>query len=240
LKNPLFKKIFTDNLNHDTPAAQHVWTDIDKMYALDIQSTEHLLERLNALEVIYLLGDVLRVNTMLTRSNLVAGDMDNDALTRFLRLLILMLESKLQPYVVPNPIVLSTALTAGQKTVWLDPEKNQNITDANKHSFIQTFCAKYDNAFTKSIFGVYDQKLGHAWSEENMTPAATHIQNNTVDIPTLAYHGNMVVQNTARNTPVRDVKCVGHLGNSYPGVASIREGRGRVFQPDSVAKMHIM
>jgi hypothetical protein len=240
LKNPLFKKVFTDNFDKDTPATEHVWTDIDKMYELDIQATENLIEKLDNLEKAYGLDSLDRVNALLSRAHLAAGDMANPALTDFLQDLILMLRSKLQPYVIPNPIVLSTALTASQKTVWLDPEKNQNITDATKHSFIQTFCAKYDNQLTKSAFDVYDQKLGHAWSEENMTSAATHIQNNTVDIPTLAYHGNMVVQSTVRNTPTRDVKCVGHLGNSYPGVASIREGRGRVFQPDSVAKMHIM
>ena len=239
-KHALYTKVFGHNLNHDIPVGQHVWVDIDKMYDLDIQTTENLIEKLEKVQTEYNTGDIALVNAVLTRAPLLAGDLQNRSLREFFDDLILMLRSNLLPYVIPNPIVLSTALTASQKTVWLDPEKNQNITDATKHSFINTFCTKYDHPFVRSIFDVYDSKLGHAWSEENMTSAATHIQNNTVDIPTLAYHGNMVVQNTARSTPPRDVKCVGHLGNSYPGVASIREGRGRVFQPDSVTKMHIM
>ena len=40
--------------------------------------------------------------------------------------------------------------------------------------------------------------------------------------------------------PVLEVKFVGHIGNSYPGDASIREGRCRIFQPESVRIVHIM
>jgi hypothetical protein len=72
-----------------------------------------------------------------------------------------------------------------------------------------------------------------------VTSAATHIQNNTVDIPTLAYHGNMIVREGGERQIPRDVKCVGHLGNSYPGVANIREGKGRIcLQVDK--NVHIM
>ena len=235
----LYKKVFVDNLNHEFDAAARVWYDIDLMNDLPMQATEKVLQRLTYLMSQYEV-DLAKVNAVLHRAPLVPADMENAELKDFLDDLINMLQSKTQPFVVPNPIVLSTAMTNGQKTVWLDPEKSQNITDATKHSFIQTFTNKYDNVFTRRAFDKYDTALGHAWGEENMTSAATHIQNNTVDIPTLAYHGNMVVKNVHQHTPARDVKCVGHLGNSYPGVASIREGRGRLYQPDSVTKMHIM
>jgi hypothetical protein len=100
---------------------------------------------------------------------------------------------------------------------------------------------QYDNQFATDVFTKYDDLLGRAWREDQLTPAAVHIQNNTVDIPSLAYHGNMVVREPGPgNNPGRDVKCVGHMGNSYPGVASIREGRGRVFQPMDTRSVHIM
>ena len=235
----LYKKVFVDNLNHEFDPAARVWHDIDLLHELSMQATEKVLQRLEYLVIQFGLS-LADVNVVLHRVPLVQAEMDNTELSEFLDDVIQMLRSKTQPFVVPNPIVLSTAMTNGQKTVWLDPEKSQNITDATKHSFIQTFTSKYDNEFTRDAFEKYDTALGHAWAEENMTSAAAHIQNNTVDIPTLAYHGNMVVKNVHPHTPARDVKCVGHLGNSYPGVASIREGRGRLYQPDSVTKMHIM
>ena len=240
LTNPLFTKVFADNLDHyfvDT--GSQVWHDIDRMYNLSSQVVETVLHQLKELKKFFGIS-LADVNKLMHRTHLAQADIENPDLNRFLDDLIHMLQSKTQPFVVPNPIVLSTAMTTGQKTVWLDPEKSQNITDATKHSFIQMFVNKYENDFTRSAFEKYDTALGHAWAEENMTSAATHIQNNTVDIPTLAYHGNMVVKNINQQMPLRDVKCVGHLGNSYPGVASIREGRGRLYQPDSVTKMHIM
>jgi hypothetical protein len=130
--------------------------------------------------------------------------------------------------------------------VFMDAEKNQSINDSEKHSFRGTFMNQYDNQFATDVFTKYDELLGRAWREDQLTPAAVHIQNNTVDIPSLAYHGNMMAcemngvgANQRLGLP-RDVKCVGHMGNSYPGVASIREGRGRVFQPTDTRTVHIM
>jgi hypothetical protein len=234
------KKIFHANLNRVvTKVEEQVWDDIDRMYNMNDEKIDKLIDTLKTFKLHYTNKDVDEIHKWTGGTKLDSGDLDDDDTLEFLKNMIDMLKSKSKSYVVPNPIVLSTSLTSGQMSVWLDPEKHQNIIDANKHSFIETFTSKFDNRFTQKVFELYDKQLGHAWSEENLTSAATHIQNNTVDIPSLAYHGNMVVRESPGTVP-RDVKCVGHLGNSYPGVASIREGRGRVYQADTVQKMHIM
>lgn len=235
----LFKKVFTGNLNIKVKKDEEVWNDIDYMYNFSSQTVDKVLDVLQTFQRYYNASDSAAIYAWTTGQILNDDDFNDIHLSTFLDDLIDMLKSRIKSYVVPNPIVLSTSLTSGELNVWVDPEKNQNITDSTKHSFIDTFNEKYENEFTRQVFAKYDKTLGHAWGEENLTAAATHIQNNTVDIPSLAYHGNMVVRESPGTVP-RDVKCVGHLGNSYPGVASIREGRGRVYQPDTVQKMHIM
>lgn len=235
----IFKKVFTGNLNNKVKRDEEVWNDIDYMYNFSSQTVDKVLDVLQTFQRHYIRSDIDAIYAWTGGLMLNDDDFNDINLLTFLDDLIDMLKSRIKSYVVPNPIVLSTSLTSGELAVWVDPEKNQNITDSTKHSFIDTFKEKYDNEFTSQVFNKYDKTLGHAWGEENLTAAATHIQNNTVDIPSLAYHGNMVVRESQGTVP-RDVKCVGHLGNSYPGVASIREGRGRVYQADTVQKMHIM
>jgi len=236
---PNFKHFFTDFLDTRFTVEKRVWDDIDKMYSLKGEDIEKLMETLNELyENInnYIGGSQEGLETQVpgTTANHV-----NVPLKTFVKDLIDMLQSRTKPYVAPNPIVLSSSLSKANPTVWLDAEKNQNVTDTHKHSFIDTFCKTYDNSFTNALFDMYNERLGRAWSEDNVTSAATHIQNNTVDIPTLAYHGNMIVREAGDRHIPRDVKCVGHLGNSYPGVANIREGKGRIcLQVDK--NVHIM
>lgn len=235
----IFRKVFNQNLDRLVLETERVWHDIDRMHPLSSQAVEKVVDVLKKFKNLYTIPDLDEIHTWTGGMRFIDDDLNDDDLITFLDDLIAMLQSKSTSYVAPNPIVLSTCLTTGELSVWVDPEKNQNITDSTKHSFIDTFTAKYPNNFTTQVFETYDKTLGHAWGEENLTSAATHIQNNTVDIPSLAYQGNMVVQGPAP-TINREVKCVGHLGNSYPGCASIREGRGRIFQPDLVSKMHIM
>ena len=234
-----FKCIFTDFLDGKLEPQQHVWSDIDKMYKLSAETLETLTEILQKLgENIELYIDGSRAALEHQVANIQPNHVDED-LKRFVDDLVKMLESRTKPYVAPNPIVLSSSLSKANPTVWLDAEKNQNVTDTHKHSFIDTFCNTYGTPFLTDLFGIYNERLGRAWSEDNVTSAATHIQNNTVDIPTLAYHGNMIVREPGDRQIPRDVKCVGHLGNSYPGVANIREGKGRIFlQVDK--NVHIM
>jgi len=252
--NAAYDHVFVRNMQVlFLPRERWVWHDIDLMYALSPDHLEELIDRLKNLKVAIRTGDPNAVDRALTQDgaagpahNVVAADITQD-LTDFVDDLLAMLQSRSKQYVVPNPIVLGTVLTHATLNVFLDPEKNLNISDPEKHSFKTTFLSHYDNEFTRDIvFRRYEDLLGNAWTEDQLTPAAMHIQNNTVDIPSLAYHGNMVAcemtgvgVNQRLGLP-RDVKCVGHMGNSYPGVASIREGRGRVFQPTDTRTVHIM
>jgi hypothetical protein len=230
-----------------------VWHDIDLMYALPVDILDEMVERFQSLKRGLMIPVADSVNAALARGGGVGPHravIDHEIsreLIEFVDDVLAMLQSRSKQYVVPNPIVLGTVLTHVTLNVFLDPEKNLNISDPEKHSFKATFLSHYDNTFTRDIvFPRYDGLLGNAWREDQLTPAAMHIQNNTVDIPSLAYHGNMVacemngVGANQRLGMPRDVKCVGHMGNSYPGVASIREGRGRVFQPTDTRSVHIM
>ena len=38
---------------------------------------------------------------------------------------------------------------------------------------------------------------------------------------------------------VDEVKCIGHMGNSYPGMASVREGRGLQTMNAPAQIMHL-
>ena len=242
MEHPQYAAVFTGGMNRLYRDDLHrVWHDIDRMYELPADTLENIVERLKNLQADLIAQDFGALNRVFVGAALTIGDIDSPDLLEFVGDLLLMLQSRDKPYVVPNPIVLGSVLTTRATSVFVDPEKNQTITDSQKHSFRQTFSDQYQNSFIQLVFERYDELLGHAWREEQLTPAAVHIQNNTVDIPSLAYHGNMVVRDAGANpNPARDVKCVGHMGNSYPGVASIREGRGRVFQPIDTRSVHIM
>lgn len=250
--NASYAAVFGVHMNGIFPNQEHqVWHDIDRLYELPQDTIEKMVEILKNMRAALAVGNVVGMNRALDNPGAVvvavtAAEMTVDLIT-FVNDVLDMLEAYSKPYVVPNPIVLSSVLTNNFMGVFLDPEKNQTITDAHKHSFMKTFTDQYQNQFTRDVFLKYDQVLVHAWKEDQLTPASVHIQNNTVDIPSLAYHGNMVAcemmtgpaGNQRLGVP-RDVKCVGHMGNSYPGVASIREGRGRIFQPMDTRSVHIM
>ena len=243
---PHYTAVFTRNLNNSFVLEYRVWSDIDRLYNLPTDILDTMVQTFKDLLEGLMTNDVDRVNLVLTHAGVVQADIISPELVEFVTDVLGMLQSRSKPYVVPNPIVLGTVLTNNPMAVFLDAEKNQSINDSEKHSFMGTFMDQYDNTFTRHVFDTYDLILGRAWREDQLTPAALHIQNNTVDIPSLTYHGNMVAcemtgvgANQRLGVP-RDVKCVGHMGNSYPGVASIREGRGRVFQPMDTRSVHIM
>ena len=55
-------------------------------------------------------------------------------------------------------------------------------------------------------------------------PAGESAINNLSDINDVMYHGTMEIKNGG--TDAHDVRGTGHLGHCWPGVASVREGRG--------------
>ena len=76
----------------------------------------------------------------------------------------------------------------------------------------------------ESMFAVYDQHANHMWNVSSTMPTATYMQNNATELPSCAYHGNLFID---KLKGVReDIRCVGHLGNSFPGCSTIRQGKG--------------
>jgi hypothetical protein len=138
---------------------------------------------------------------------------------------------------VPNPVILSTFLrdsdaniTDVEGTAMRDREKTHNFyvqflryfeEDANT-----TFWghAEIMKELIKAMFNMYNKKALHLWSVSNAVPAATYMQNNATELPAFAYHGNLNIDKP--NKPQEQVRCVGHLGNSFPGCSTIRQGKG--------------
>jgi hypothetical protein len=52
----------------------------------------------------------------------------------------------------------------------------------------------------QGLFSMYQHGAGYLWTSNNKIPAATYMQNSTTEIPSLAYHGNLVMdrQNIGR------------------------------------------
>jgi len=139
---------------------------------------------------------------------------------------------------VPNPVILGTFLgeLAAPQSVGTDAEGSEILDRNRQHDFAYQLVHYYDDdsdfpiqkaAMKKLIQGLfrkYQEGTGYLWTSTNKTPAATYMQNSTTEIPSLAYHGNLVIDR--QNIGREEVRCVGHLGNSFPGCSCIRQGKG--------------
>jgi hypothetical protein len=138
---------------------------------------------------------------------------------------------------VPNPVILSTFLrdsdaniTDVEGTAMRDREKTHNFYVQFLRYFEEdvgtTFSghAEIMKELIKAMFNMYNKKALHLWSVSNAVPAATYMQNNATELPAFAYHGNLNIDKP--NKPQEQVRCVGHLGNSFPGCSTIRQGKG--------------
>ena len=138
---------------------------------------------------------------------------------------------------VPNPVILGTFL--GEQTtpqsLTTDPEASEML-DRNRHHDFAHQIVKYfddDGAYPEQksamkdliehIFKLYQNDASYLWTSNNKIPASTYMQNSTTELPSLAYHGNLYID---RPNGREEVRCVGHLGNSFPGCACIRQGKG--------------
>jgi hypothetical protein len=152
---------------------------------------------------------------------------------------------------VPNPVILSTFLREDAQAVGVDEDGSVRTDKDDQHNFMVQLKNHFrDDDFKPQsgfmldllddFFAMYADKAVHLWSTSNIMPAALYIQNGTTELPSLAYHGNMVVENDRRKTR-EEIRCVGHLGNSFPGCACIRQGKGMLNmyekQPTAV---HVM
>jgi hypothetical protein len=138
---------------------------------------------------------------------------------------------------VPNPVILSTFLRDSDVNI-TDVEGTAMRDRERTHSFYVQFLKYFEEdanttfsehaeimkELIKAMFNMYNKNALHLWSVSNAVPAATYMQNNATELPAFAYHGNLNIDKP--NKPQEQVRCVGHLGNSFPGCSTIRQGKG--------------
>jgi hypothetical protein len=125
---------------------------------------------------------------------------------------------------LPNPLIMNDIFEKQlRKQLKLDPEGTHILSDAD--DFL--FWTRYKNSVNKNAvktLDFYKNQTDSIFAHALSISASEHIRGNTCDIPCLAYHGNM--KYTRYDGGYSDIKCIGHLGNSFPGVANVRDGRG--------------
>jgi hypothetical protein len=138
---------------------------------------------------------------------------------------------------MPNPVILSTFLRDKSQSVPTSAEGTAAYDKDNRHSFYHRFIDYFteDNydfrdqshimkELIRSMFAMYDEKANQLWTVNNVMPAATYMQNNATELPSCAYHGNLIISKVKGGQ--EEIRCVGHLGNSFPGCSTIRQGKG--------------
>jgi len=141
---------------------------------------------------------------------------------------------------VPNPVVLRSFLgpMSGAQSASVNADGSQMLDSQKLHDFAEHLLAYFDGntefaekdaamrAALEAIFACYRGHADYMWTSANSTPASSYMQNSTTELPTLAYHGNLILEKHRKGH--EEIRCVGHLGNSFPGCASIRQGKGMV------------
>jgi len=157
------------------------------------------------------------------------------------------------PFEMPNPVVLSSFLRDKQANNFqTSPDAEQASDASDLHNFKIVF-KKYfeepDNGFQDSArmmlqiidecFEMYNSYAPELWSSNSIMAASAYMQNNATELPSFSYHGNLVCQKTSGVS--EEVRCVGHLGNSFPGSASIRQGKGMLNMYEKMPlPVHVM
>lgn len=143
---------------------------------------------------------------------------------------------------IPNPLILPKMFNPEQQcAVCVDSESIVPISDGDKHQLCKFLARNMSkNIFsqhTESIYRVYCRELDALFSSPHKILPSENIRANTAQIPTLSYHGNM--RTKQGHVVIDDIKCIGHLGNSYPGMSSIREGRGNQTMNAPTTLVHL-
>jgi hypothetical protein len=154
---------------------------------------------------------------------------------------------------VPNPLILSSILrNLSHSHVSFNAEGAATTDKNDAHNFKTQFLAYIDadkdlfatqvtvmKTIVEEFFEMYDRQASNLFLVNQLLSASTYIQNNQTELPAMAYHGNMKIDKIKGGQ--EEVRCVGHLGNSYPGCACIREGKGMInmFQSMPTA-VHVM
>ena len=141
---------------------------------------------------------------------------------------------------VPNPVILKSFLgvISEAPSASVDADGSQMLDNQRHHDFAYHLLKYFEenNEFKEQdrvmqelleiMFQHYQSKAEYLWTNVNSTPAAAYMQNSTTELPTLAYHGNLTLDKHKKGH--EEIRCVGHLGNSFPGSASIRQGKGMI------------
>jgi len=147
---------------------------------------------------------------------------------------------------IPNPLILPTMFAPEHDApVFVDSESTVPISDSQRYGLSRfllnnmTKTVYSGNADTSAVYKKYTEDLEAIFhSQVNIQPGE-NIRANTTQIPTLCYHGNMRVKQLGTGTVLEEMKCIGHMGNSFPGMASVREGRGVQSMNVPASIMHL-
>jgi hypothetical protein len=134
-------------------------------------------------------------------------------------------DASTQPW--PNPIVYHSDVSASYCP---DPEKSQGATpNLNEHVvFNHRLNSPLCSQAVQDKFQRYMNKLQMTqWinADQSNRPAGEACIANEASSSPMAFQGSMRVLN-AMGAQIEDIKGSGHLGHSYVGIASVREGRG--------------
>ena len=155
---------------------------------------------------------------------------------------------------VPNPCILNTFVHKVSNNnvipVGTEATAHRDVDDAHNFKsqymkYILQDVEEFGNQ-TRSMLNIFESlfeyynHLCSNWAAVNpIMPASTYIQNNQTEIPAIAYHGNVILDKIKGGRD--EVRCVGHLGNSFPGCACIREGKGMLNTYQSMpTAVHVM
>lgn len=126
----------------------------------------------------------------------------------------------------PNPIVFHDNLDSDPSP---DPQKDNKLPSVKEYMvFNSTECPKMCTKAQEAAYKAYMNRLGmHQWSsiDSSSRPAGELCINNEASTHMLAFQGTMKMYDQSGGL-VEHIQGSGHLGPSYVGVASIREGRG--------------
>lgn len=128
----------------------------------------------------------------------------------------------------PNPIVFhngSDSMSASP-----DPQKDAALPNLNEHMvFSHQRCSSMCTPAVESKFAEYMRNLDmQMWGsiDQSGRPAGECCISGETASQMLAFQGTMNVYNKQNGSLIDAVHGSGHLGQSYVGVASVREGRG--------------
>ena len=126
----------------------------------------------------------------------------------------------------PNPVVFHRDMVSNPTP---DPQKNDVLPDVEKYMvFNSSKCPKACTAAQETAYNNYMSSLGMTqWAslDSSSRPAGDCCVANESTSNMLAFQGTMKVFDKLGGL-VEHIQGSGHLGPSYVGVASIREGRG--------------